>query len=539
MRLHAPGETRRRPWPSRATCARWCGCRRDRGSAAVRGVSDLLAGLDACEQAERVRRGELTPAELVEAAIARIERLDPQLSARGDAAASTRRARRRVGALPDGPLRGVPFLMKDLGATQAGPALLRRATARCATLGYRAPHDTYLGARFRARRALIALGKTNTPEFGLQSTTQPLAFGPTRNPWDPERSAGRLVGRLARAAVAAGLVPIAHANDGAGSIRIPAAWCGVVGLKPSRGRVPVDPTWIGRSFVGFAMTRSVRDAARAARRGARPRARRSLPRAAAARGPTRTSSAPTRAAAHRPADARAGRAGASRSAAPPRRTPARCSSRSGTASSRTARRRSSRRSARCAPGSSARSSTACACAGSRSCSAARCAPDDVEPFLWTRRGPGGPARSPPRTSSRPRSGSRAGRRAWRRGGRAASTCCSRRPCASRRRALAELRARRSPVESARAPRPAHGLHRALQRDRPAGALAAARTGPRTGCRSACSSSPRRARGPAASAWRRSSRRARPWRGRRPRASRLSRARRAKARAQARGPRPRR
>ncbi|HZO09464.1 MAG TPA: amidase, partial [Myxococcota bacterium] len=107
---------------------------------------------------------------------------------------------------------------------------------------------------------LIALGKTNTPEFGLQSTTQPLAFGPTHNPWDLERSSGGSSGGSA-AAVAAGLVPVAHANDGAGSIRIPAAWCGVVGLKPSRGRVPVEPTSIGRSFAGFAITRSVRDAA--------------------------------------------------------------------------------------------------------------------------------------------------------------------------------------------------------------------------------------------------------------------------------------
>jgi amidase len=220
--------------------------------------ADALAGLDACEQAERVRRGELTPAELVEAAIARVERVDSELHALVSRCFEAAREAAESPSLPDGPFRGVPFLMKDLGATQAGqPHWMGNRALRDA--GYRAPHDSYLGARFR-RAGLIALGKTNTPEFGLQSTTQPLAFGATHNPWDPRRSAGGSSGGSA-AAVAAGLVPIAHANDGAGSIRIPAAWCGVVGLKPSRGRVPIDPTWIGRSFVGFAITRTVRDAA--------------------------------------------------------------------------------------------------------------------------------------------------------------------------------------------------------------------------------------------------------------------------------------
>lgn len=221
-------------------------------------MSSDLALADAWEQAERVRRGEITPTELVEAAIARIERLEPRLHALVTRLYDEARAAARSPALPDGPFRGVPFLMKDLGATQAGhPYFAGNRALRDA--GHRAAADTYLGARFR-RAGLIALGKTNTPEFGLQSTTQPLAFGPTHNPWDPERSPGGSSGGSA-AAVAAGLVPIAHANDGAGSIRIPAAWCGVVGLKPSRGRVPVDPTWIGRGFVGFALTRSVRDAA--------------------------------------------------------------------------------------------------------------------------------------------------------------------------------------------------------------------------------------------------------------------------------------
>jgi amidase len=221
-------------------------------------MSDPLAQLDACEQANQVRRGELTAAELVEAAIRRIEALDPQLNSVIARMYDEARAAAESPDLPEGRFRGVPFLMKDLGATQAGqPYYSGNRALRDA--GHRAAHDTYLGARFR-RAGLIALGKTNTPEFGLQSTTQPLAFGPTHNPWNLEHSPGGSSGGSA-AAVAAGLVAFAHANDGAGSIRIPAAWCGVIGLKPSRGRVPVDPTWIGRGFAGFGLTRSLRDAA--------------------------------------------------------------------------------------------------------------------------------------------------------------------------------------------------------------------------------------------------------------------------------------
>jgi amidase len=163
-----------------------------------------------------------------------------------------------AGRLPDGPLRGVPFLMKDLGATQAGqPYWAGSRVLR--ERGHRARRDSYLGMRLRAA-GLVTVGKASTPEFGLQSITQPLAFGPTRNPWDLALTPGGSSGGSC-AAVAAGLVPLAHANDGAGSIRIPAGWCGLVGLKPSRGRVAVDSSAIGRSFVGFAVTRSVRDTA--------------------------------------------------------------------------------------------------------------------------------------------------------------------------------------------------------------------------------------------------------------------------------------
>jgi amidase len=220
-------------------------------------LQDSLATLDAVAQAELVKKKDVTPVELVDAAIARIQRLDPVLGAVVSPLFEEARLAAR-GSLPAGPFRGVPFLMKDVGATQAGqPHYMGNRALR--DLGHRASRDTYLGARFR-RAGLVTVGKSKIPEFGLQSTTQPLAFGPAHNPWDLARSPSGSSGG-ACAAVAAGLVPIAHANDGAGSIRLPAAWCGLVGLKPSRGRVALEPTWIGRSFVGFAVTRSVRDAA--------------------------------------------------------------------------------------------------------------------------------------------------------------------------------------------------------------------------------------------------------------------------------------
>ncbi len=220
-------------------------------------MGEELASLDAMAQAQLVRRREISPLELVLAAIARIERWNPTLNAVIAPLFDEARAAAASPALPDGPFRGVPFLLKDVGAMQAGqPYWAGNRALREAD--YRAPRDCALGRRFRAA-GLVTLGKTNTPEFGLQSTTQPLAFGPTHNPWDLERSSGGSSGGSC-AAVAAGLVPIAHANDGAGSIRIPAAWCGLVGLKPSRGRVTREAAG-ARAFVEFAVTRSVRDAA--------------------------------------------------------------------------------------------------------------------------------------------------------------------------------------------------------------------------------------------------------------------------------------
>jgi amidase len=217
--------------------------------------TDELAELDATAQAELVRTGEVHPKELVEAAIARIEQLDPALNAL--VFRDFDRARDAAAAPASGPLAGVPFLLKDLGANQAGlPQYLGNRVLR--ELDRRADADDALGARFRAA-GLITLGKTNVPEFGPHPTTQPDAFGSAHNPWALDHTPGGSSGGSA-AAVAAGLVPVAHANDGGGSIRIPASFCGLVGLKPTRGRV-VSPDQLGRYGVELGVTRTVRDTA--------------------------------------------------------------------------------------------------------------------------------------------------------------------------------------------------------------------------------------------------------------------------------------
>ncbi len=224
-------------------------------------MPDELAALDATAQAELVRRREVTPRELVDAAIDRLERLNPQLNAVVLPALEQARARAGSSELPRGPFHGVPFLMKDLGGPEAGRPycggmrFLKEAGWRESVNGYIT--DKVLAA------GLVILGRTNTPELGLLPTTEPAAFGPTRNPWQPDHSAGGSSGGSA-AAVAAGIVPAAHASDGGGSIRIPASMCGVVGLKPTRGRNSFGPAlgerWNGFS-VEFTVTRSVRDAA--------------------------------------------------------------------------------------------------------------------------------------------------------------------------------------------------------------------------------------------------------------------------------------
>jgi amidase len=160
----------------------------------------------------------------------------------------------------DGPFAGVPFLIKDLVLHAEG--VPTRAGSRMTGDGIPFPYDTDLMSRFR-QAGLATLGRTTTPEFGFNASTESVLTGPTRNPWDPSRSAGGSSGGSG-AMVAARAVPVAHANDGGGSIRIPAAVNGLVGLKPTRGRVPLGPDF-GEALAGmaieFAVTRTVRDCA--------------------------------------------------------------------------------------------------------------------------------------------------------------------------------------------------------------------------------------------------------------------------------------
>src|SRR5215210_8208831 len=161
----------------------------------------------------------------------------------------------------DGPFRGVPFLLKDLACHSAGDPM-HEGMHFLKRIGWVEQEDTWLARRFR-EAGFVFLGKTNTPELGILPTTEPTAYGPARNPWDTARSTGGSSGGSA-AAVASGMVSIAHANDGGGSIRIPASCCGLVGLKPSRGRVSLAPEF-GDFMSGLTtelvVSRSVRDAA--------------------------------------------------------------------------------------------------------------------------------------------------------------------------------------------------------------------------------------------------------------------------------------
>lgn len=221
---------------------------------------DDFVQLDATAQAELVRRKEVKPAELVEAAIARIESLDSRINAVICPLFDRARALARDEShLPDGPFRGVPYLLKDIVTAYAGAPL----TAGSAFLRDQIPpQDSVLVMRLK-RAGLVIVGKTNTPEFGLLPTTEPILFGPTLNPWNLGRTAGGSSGGSC-AAVAARLVPMAHANDGGGSIRMPASCCGVFGLKPTRGRISLGPfigDAIGGLVVEHAVTLSVRDSA--------------------------------------------------------------------------------------------------------------------------------------------------------------------------------------------------------------------------------------------------------------------------------------
>ncbi len=215
--------------------------------------------LDATAMAGLVATRQVAPIELVRAAIAHIEQINPTLNAVIHPRFEL--ALKDATSAPHGLLHGVPFLVKDLMCATAGDPY-HAGSRYLKNIGYRASHDTFLAARYRAA-GLLFVGRTNTPEFGLVTTTEPLAYGPTHNPWSLAYSPGGSSGGSA-AAVASGMVPAAHANDGGGSIRIPAAHCGLLGLKPSRGRVSHGPSrgdvWLGAA-IEHVVTRSVRDSA--------------------------------------------------------------------------------------------------------------------------------------------------------------------------------------------------------------------------------------------------------------------------------------
>ncbi|MDX7951305.1 amidase [Lichenihabitans sp. Uapishka_5] len=213
---------------------------------------------DAVALVELVAGGEVTPSEVLEAAVATIDARNPALNAvviRFEDAARGAVAR----GLPRGRFHGVPFLLKDLDLALAGQPLTHGSRL---FQGFVPDRDSTLVARYKAA-GLVILGRTNSAELGLSFTTEPLAYGPTRHPQDPTLSPGGSSGGAA-AAVAAGMVPMAHGTDGGGSIRQPAALCGLFGLKPSRGRTPAGPD-ASETFFGLAMshalTRSVRDSA--------------------------------------------------------------------------------------------------------------------------------------------------------------------------------------------------------------------------------------------------------------------------------------
>ncbi len=223
-------------------------------------LADDTRWLDATAQAELVTSGKVTPLEMVNAAIERVERYDGALNALTYRWFDSARQLASSRELPEGPFRGVPYLLKDLYAAEAGKPLSNGSKAYKAA-DYVSTEDTTLVSRYKAS-GLISIGRSNSPEFGSVPVTEPEAWGPTRNPWDLSRTPGGSSGGSA-AAVAAGIVPIAHASDGGGSIRIPASCCGLVGLKVSQGRISMGP-YRDESNLGVehCVSRSVRDSAR-------------------------------------------------------------------------------------------------------------------------------------------------------------------------------------------------------------------------------------------------------------------------------------
>ncbi|MCI3133758.1 amidase [Phenylobacterium aquaticum] len=212
---------------------------------------------DAVGLAGLVAKGEVSAGELLETAVARMAEVNPRLNA-VTLDLADRARKETAAAAPTGPLAGVPYLLKDLGALLAGTP----TTGGSALWKDNVPAaDSAIVTAYK-QAGLVIFGKTNTPEFGLMPVTEPDFLGVCRNPWDTDRTPGGSSGGAA-SAVAAGIVPAAHASDGGGSIRTPAAACGLFGMKPSRGRVsfaPLGEGWGGAS-IQHAVTRSVRDSA--------------------------------------------------------------------------------------------------------------------------------------------------------------------------------------------------------------------------------------------------------------------------------------
>jgi amidase len=217
-------------------------------------------GLDAIALAALVAKGEVTALELVEQAIARAEEVNPKINA--IIQPLYERARQEARAVEArGPLSGVPFVVKDLHTPSKGDPQ-HDGSAVLKGLDYRADHDGYLVQKCRAA-GLVTIGRTNVPEFASGPDCEARAYGPTRNPWSTEHASLGSSGGSA-AAVSAGIVPIAHGTDGGGSVRIPSSACGIVGLKPTRGRISNGPE-MGESWAGFGTSgvhgRTARDVA--------------------------------------------------------------------------------------------------------------------------------------------------------------------------------------------------------------------------------------------------------------------------------------
>lgn len=223
-------------------------------------LADDTRWMDATAQAELVAKGQVSPRELVDAAIERIDKYDSKVHALTYRWFDDARRLADGAELPRGPFRGVPFLLKDLFAAEAGKPLSNGNKAYKES-SYVSDSDTELVARYK-RAGLVTLGRTNSPELGSVPVTEPEAWRPSRNPWDLSRTPGGSSGGAA-AAVASGMVPFAHASDGGGSIRIPASCCGLVGLKTSQGRITMAP-FRDESGLGVehCVSRTVRDTAR-------------------------------------------------------------------------------------------------------------------------------------------------------------------------------------------------------------------------------------------------------------------------------------